>query len=306
MSIGRSIKERFEQGKPLFSVEFFPPKDDAGGERMLETAAQIQPHQPDFVSITYGAGGGTRATTMRYARLLKEEHGFEVMPHLTCVGHTREELLEILEEFSEAGFRNVMALRGDPPKGETTFKPVPGGLSYGSDLVALIRENFPDFGIGVGGYPEKHPEASDFDSDLDHLKIKVDAGADFITTSYFSTILSTSTLLADAETVASTFLFYRACSRCYPSDRSAAFAPCARLDYPLLWNRGWKPPLKTSSPLSVPTGPSHKPKHSWPEELLAIISTPSINRTAPCESLKDCGQTGKFKSPPPPRWWLLL
>jgi methylenetetrahydrofolate reductase (NADPH) len=185
MSIGRSIKERFEQGKPLFSVEFFPPKDDAGGKRMLETAAQIQTHQPDFVSITYGAGGGTRATTMRYARLLKEEHGFEVMPHLTCVGHTREELLEILEEFSEAGFRNVMALRGDPPKGETTFKPVPGGLSYGSDLVALIRENFPDFGIGVGGYPEKHPEASDTDSDLDHLKIKVDAGADFITTQLF-------------------------------------------------------------------------------------------------------------------------
>ena len=185
MSIGRSIKERFEQGKPLFSVEFFPPKDDAGGERMLETATQIQPHQPDFVSITYGAGGGTRATTMRYARLLKEEHGFEVMPHLTCVGHTRDELLEILEEFAEAGFRNVMALRGDPPKGETTFKPVPGGLSYGSDLVAVIRENFPDFGIGVGGYPEKHPEASDFDSDLNHLKIKVDAGADFITTQLF-------------------------------------------------------------------------------------------------------------------------
>ena len=152
---------------------------------MLETAAQIQPHNPDFVSITYGAGGGTRATTMRYARLLNEEHGFEVMPHLTCVGHTRNELLEILEEFAEAGFRNVMALRGDPPKGETTFKPVPGGLSYGSDLVALIRENFPDFGIGVGGYPEKHPEASDLASDLDHLKIKVDAGADFITTQLF-------------------------------------------------------------------------------------------------------------------------
>jgi methylenetetrahydrofolate reductase (NADPH) len=185
MSTGRSIKERFEQKKPLFSVEFFPPKDDAGGERMLETASQIEPHSPDFVSITYGAGGGTRKTTMRYARLLKEEHGFEVMPHLTCVGHTRDELLEILEEFAEAGFRNVMALRGDPPKGESTFTPVPGGLSYGSDLVALIRENFPDFGIGVGGYPEKHPEAKDVNSDLEHLKIKVDAGADFITTQLF-------------------------------------------------------------------------------------------------------------------------
>ena len=185
MITGRSIKERFKQGKPLFSVEFFPPKDDAGGKRMLETASEIQPHNPDFVSITYGAGGGTRATTMNYARLLKEEHGFEVMPHLTCVGHTRKELLEILEEFAEAGFRNIMALRGDPPQGETTFKPVPGGLSYGSDLVSLIRENFPDFGIGVGGYPEKHPEATDAKTDLEHLKIKVDAGADFITTQLF-------------------------------------------------------------------------------------------------------------------------
>ena len=185
MNTGRSLKERFAQKKPLFSVEFFPPKDDAGGDRMLKTASQIQPHQPDFVSITYGAGGGTRATTLRYAKLLQQEHGFEVMPHLTCVGHTRDELLEILEEFDEAGFRNVMALRGDPPKGESTFKAVPGGLSYGSDLVSLIRENFPDFGIGVGGYPEKHPEAKDAKSDMENLKIKVEAGADFITTQLF-------------------------------------------------------------------------------------------------------------------------
>ncbi|MDC0369172.1 methylenetetrahydrofolate reductase [NAD(P)H] [Opitutales bacterium] len=185
MNTGRSLKERFAQDKPLFSVEFFPPKDDAGGERMLKTASLIQPHKPDFVSITYGAGGGTRGTTLRYAKLLQEEHGFEVMPHLTCVGHTRDELLEILEEFSQAGFRNIMALRGDPPKGETTFKPVLGGLSYGSDLVSLIRENFPDFGIGVGGYPEKHPEAQNPEIDLQNLKTKVDAGADFITTQLF-------------------------------------------------------------------------------------------------------------------------
>ena len=185
MITGHSLKDRFNQDKPLFSVEFFPPKDDAGGERMLKTASLIQPHNPDFVSITYGAGGGTRGTTLRYAKLLQQEHGFEVMPHLTCVGHTRDELLEILEEFSQAGFRNIMALRGDPPKGETTFKPVPGGLSYGSDLVSLIRENFPDFGIGVGGYPEKHPEAKNSEIDLQNLKIKVDAGADFITTQLF-------------------------------------------------------------------------------------------------------------------------
>lgn len=185
MSTGRSLKERFAENKPIFSVEFFPPKDEAGGKRMLQTAAQFEEHQPDFVSITYGAGGGTRATTLRYAKLLQEEHGFEVMPHLTCVGHTRDELLEILEEFAEAGFRNVMALRGDPPKGETTFKPVPGGLSYGSDLVSLIRNNFPDFGIGVGGYPEKHPEAESAEIDLQNLKTKVEAGADFITTQLF-------------------------------------------------------------------------------------------------------------------------
>ena len=185
MTKGSSIRAILEKSKSLFSVEFFPPKDEAGGERMLKTASLIQPHNPDFVSITYGAGGGTRATTMRYARALKDEYGFEVMPHLTCVGHTRDELLEILEDFAKAGFCNVMALRGDPLKGETEFRPVPGGLSYGSDLVSLIRENFPDFGIGVGGYPEKHPEASDLQTDLQNLKIKVDAGADFITTQLF-------------------------------------------------------------------------------------------------------------------------
>ena len=185
MSKPSSIKSIFEDKKKIFSVEFFPPKDEAGGERMLNTATLIQPHKPDFVSITYGAGGGTRSTTMRYAKILREEHGFEVMPHLTCVGHTRDELLEILEDFAEAGFGNVMALRGDPPKGESEFRTVPGGLSYGSDLVSLIRENFPDFGIGVGGYPEKHPEAPNSQTDLVNLKTKVDAGADFITTQLF-------------------------------------------------------------------------------------------------------------------------
>ena len=180
-----SIKSIFAEKKKLFSVEFFPPKDEEGGQRMLKTASLIQPYQPDFVSITYGAGGGTRTTTMRYAKILQEEHGFEVMPHLTCVGHTRDELLEILEDFARAGFSNIMALRGDPPKGETEFKTVPGGLSYGSELVSLIRENFPDFGIGVGGYPEKHPEAPNSQTDLFNLKTKVEAGADFITTQLF-------------------------------------------------------------------------------------------------------------------------
>ena len=147
-----SIKNALEMRKPLFSIEFFPPQNEAGGKRMLDTADKLRPYEPDFVSITYGAGGGTRETTMKYAKLLQNDYGFEVMPHLTCVGHRTDELLGILEEFAKAGFRNVMALRGDPPKGENAFKPVKGGLTYGSDLVNLIKENFPHFGIGVGGY----------------------------------------------------------------------------------------------------------------------------------------------------------
>ena len=185
MQKSSSITSALNQDSPLFSVEFFPPKDDAGGRRMLETAEAIRPYSPNFVSITYGAGGGTRETTMRYARILQDEYNFEVMPHLTCVGHTVNELLEILEDFAKAGFRNVMALRGDPPQGEDVFKATAGGLSYGSDLVELIRKHFPDFGIGVGGYPEKHPEAEDKTIDLANLKTKVDAGADFITTQLF-------------------------------------------------------------------------------------------------------------------------
>jgi methylenetetrahydrofolate reductase (NADPH) len=185
MRSGTSISEFFNREKSIFSLEFFPPKNEAGGERMLKTAAILQPYNPDFVSITYGAGGSTRQTTMQYARILKNDFGFEVMPHLTCVGHTKDELLEILEDFSKEGFCNIMALRGDPPKGENHFRPVAGGLSYATELVSLIKEYFPHIGIGVGGYPEKHPESPDKQLDLLHLKEKVDAGADFITTQLF-------------------------------------------------------------------------------------------------------------------------
>lgn len=185
MTKGSSISEFFKCKKPIFSLEFFPPKNDAGGERILKTAGILKPYNPDFVSITYGAGGSTRETTMQYARILKNDFGFEVMPHLTCVGHTQDELLKILEDFSEEGFCNIMALRGDPPQGETQFQPVKGGLSFATELVALIRKYFPHFGIGVGGYPEKHPESPSKNQDLYYLKEKVDAGADFITTQLF-------------------------------------------------------------------------------------------------------------------------
>ena len=172
--------------RPLLSVEFFPPKNEAGGQEILRTAAAIREEvQPDFVSITYGAGGTTRERTFRYARLLREEYGFRVMPHLTCVGHSRDELRAIIGEYVEQGFRNIMALRGDPPKGVDNFTPHPEGLGYGSELVAFIQEEFPEVCLGAGAYPEVHPEAPDAAADLRHLKVKVDAGAHFLTTQLF-------------------------------------------------------------------------------------------------------------------------
>ncbi|NDV63275.1 methylenetetrahydrofolate reductase [NAD(P)H] [Puniceicoccales bacterium CK1056] len=186
MSKNRPITEFLSRNRPVISVEFFPPKDESGGEQIVAAAKEIREQiDPDFVSITYGAGGGTRERTYRYASILKDEYGFEVMPHLTCVGSSREELLEIISAYQAAGFCNIMALRGDPPSGESTFTPHPDGLPYAGDLVKLIRDNYSGFSIGVAGYPEVHPEATSAEDDLCHLKGKVDAGASFITTQLF-------------------------------------------------------------------------------------------------------------------------
>jgi methylenetetrahydrofolate reductase (NADPH) len=167
------------------SLEFFPPKDDAGVESLRQTAGALKRIAPDFVSVTYGAGGSTRERTAQVSRLLREEIGFTVMPHLTCVGHSREELNGVADQLYGSGYRNIMTLRGDPPKGQSEFVPYKDGLRYGSDLVALLKARHADFCLGVGGYPEKHPEASSLPSDLDALKVKVDAGAAFITTQLF-------------------------------------------------------------------------------------------------------------------------
>ena len=182
----RPIGELLARQRPVISVEFFPPKDESGGRQIVEAAQEIREAvQPDFVSITYGAGGTTRERTYRYAGVLKDSYGFEVMPHLTCVGSSREELVEIINGYREAGFCNIMALRGDPPKGEDSFQPHPDGLRYANELVQLIRENFSGFSIGVAGYPEVHPEAESAAKDLEHLRNKVAAGASFITTQLF-------------------------------------------------------------------------------------------------------------------------
>jgi methylenetetrahydrofolate reductase (NADPH) len=185
MQPDRPISELFAQSRPLRSLEFFPPKDDAGVEALRATATALKRMNPDFVSVTYGAGGTTRDRTAQVSAFLKQDFGFTVMPHLTCVGHTRVELSDVADRIHGGGFRNIMTLRGDPPKGETTFTPYKDGLRYASDLVTLLKSRHSDFCLGVGGYPEKHPEAPSHDLDLANLKRKVDAGADFITTQLF-------------------------------------------------------------------------------------------------------------------------
>jgi methylenetetrahydrofolate reductase (NADPH) len=185
MTPDRSISELFAQKRPLRSLEFFPPKDDAGVEALRATATALKRMNPDFVSVTYGAGGTTRDRTAQVSALLKNEFGFTVMPHLTCVGHTRTELNEIADRIHAGGFRNIMTLRGDPPKGATEFKVTADGLRNANELVALLKARQPSFCLGVAGYPEKHPEATSLDVDLTYLKRKVDEGAAFVTTQLF-------------------------------------------------------------------------------------------------------------------------
>ena len=185
MNPDQLISELLTTKRAVRSLEFFPPKDDAGVDALRQTASALKRIAPDFVSVTYGAGGSTRERTAQVSRLLREEIGFTVMPHLTCVGHTREELNGIADQLHASGYRNIMTLRGDPPKGQSEFIPYKDGLRYGSDLVTLLKARHADFCLGVGGYPEKHPEAVSATKDLDALKTKVDAGASFITTQLF-------------------------------------------------------------------------------------------------------------------------
>ncbi|MGI8715760.1 MAG: methylenetetrahydrofolate reductase [NAD(P)H] [Solirubrobacteraceae bacterium] len=182
MRIDRIIAEADE---PLFSFEFFPPKSDAG-ERVLGLALEsLRALAPDFVSVTYGAGGSSRGRTLELTKWIKQELGIEAMAHLSCVGSTREELHAIVQDMSEAGIENILALRGDPPRGQTDWEPHPGGLSYSTELASLISADFPDLCIGAACFPEVHPEAADRDHDLRFLKQKVDSGATFLITNLF-------------------------------------------------------------------------------------------------------------------------
>jgi methylenetetrahydrofolate reductase (NADPH) len=176
-----------ERGEPLFSFEFFPPKTDDGVKALFETVEALRPLAPAFVSVTYGAGGSTRARTVELVTRLKRETGIEAMAHVTCVGASRDEIAATLDQFAEAGVENVLALRGDPPKGETAFRPHADGFNHASELVAFIRSQPARWGfcIGAAAYPEGHPETRDLAADLKNLVTKVRAGADFLVTQLF-------------------------------------------------------------------------------------------------------------------------
>jgi methylenetetrahydrofolate reductase (NADPH) len=178
------IDELLSTQRPVFSVEFFPPKTPTGLELLFETVEALKPLGPDYVSVTYGAGGATRDGTVEIAERIKRDHGIEVMAHLSCVGETREGLAAILDRFERIGIENVLALRGDPPRGETDFTPPEDGLSSAAELTGFITDRY-RFTIGGACFPEVHPEAPDLAADLAYLKTKVEAGASFLITQLF-------------------------------------------------------------------------------------------------------------------------
>jgi methylenetetrahydrofolate reductase (NADPH) len=173
-----------ESTRPVFSVEFFPPKSEEAAEQLFATAESLRELEPDFVSVTYGAGGSTREGTVEITKRLKDEVGLETMAHLSCVGETTEGLAATLDRIGEAGIENVFALRGDPPRGEADFVQPEGGLGSAAELAAFISDGW-DFTIGGACFPEVHPEAPDLDTDLRYLKTKVDSGASFLITQLF-------------------------------------------------------------------------------------------------------------------------
>ncbi len=176
------IRNRLNPSNPCFSFEFFPPRTDEGVKNLLETLSDLAPLDPGFVSVTYGAGGSTRDLTLNLVTQIKQTTGIEAMAHLTCVGHTREELAGVLDQLAAAKLENVLALRGDPPKGQARFEPVPGGFRYAQELITFIRERDYPFSVGGACYPEGHLETASREEDLRNLKAKVDAGLDFLIT----------------------------------------------------------------------------------------------------------------------------
>lgn len=167
------------------SFELFPPKTEAKELELADVVAELAAFRPDYMTCTYGAGGSTRDKTLQIISQVKQKVGCPVASHLTCVGSTRDQLRGYLNECRDLGIDYIVALRGDPPQGEKEFKPTPGGLTYACDLVEMIQAEYPEFGIAVAGYPEKHREAVSAEADLENLKRKVAAGGQVVITQLF-------------------------------------------------------------------------------------------------------------------------
>jgi methylenetetrahydrofolate reductase (NADPH) len=178
------IDQLLGRGRPTVSFEFFPPKTDAGFAQLYSTIGELHAIKPSYVSVTYGAGGSTRAKTVDLVERIQRELSIRAMAHLTCVGHTADEIGGILDDLWKSGIRNVLALRGDPPSGQTNFVVTQGGFAHADELVSFAKSRH-DFSIGVAGYPEGHPQCLNKTRDLEHLKRKVDNGGRFVITQLF-------------------------------------------------------------------------------------------------------------------------
>lgn len=178
------IVDKLRQGSPSFSFEFFPPKDEAGMDRLFSTIQDLRGYQPTYVSVTYGAGGSTRRLTVDLVCRIQTEVGLDAMAHLTCVGADRMEIKGVLDQLQRGGIQNVLPLRGDPPRGSSQFKKVEGGFGYAAELIEFIRPRY-DFCLAAACYPEGHPEAPSIEQDVRFLKAKVEAGVDFLITQLF-------------------------------------------------------------------------------------------------------------------------
>jgi len=180
------ITDIFKKKNKTFSFELFPPKTDKGFEKLLETIAGLAALKPDYISVTYGAGGGSRDKTFDIVQRIQNTHHIPGVAHLTCVLNTKDDIRTILDNIFIRGIQNILALRGDPPLEHPDWKPGPDNFKYSSELVSFIREHFGEaFGIGVAGFPEGHLLCPDREKDADFLKIKVDNGADFVITQLF-------------------------------------------------------------------------------------------------------------------------
>jgi len=176
--------DKFSARIPTLSYEFSPPKKPADWATLYSTLGKIARQAPDFVSVTYGAGGSNRQKTIDLVSRIERELDIESVPHLTCVGHSQEEIRGILSALSAAGIRHLMALRGDAPLDDPAFTPHPDGFAHASDLIAFVRDHY-DFHIGCAFYPEKHPDAAHIDEDVSWLRFKQESGAEFATSQLF-------------------------------------------------------------------------------------------------------------------------